>query len=84
MTDTIDEHPVEELTFREALTELEGIVRKLEGNELELEESLKAYERGVRLLRSLQGRLDEAQQKVTVLMGQIEPESSDEVDTHLS
>jgi len=85
MTDAMKtDQPIEEMTFRDALTELEGIVRQLEGNELELEESLKRYERGVALLRSLQGRLDEAQQKVEVLLGEIEPESSDEVDTQLS
>jgi exodeoxyribonuclease VII small subunit len=75
---------VEALSFREASEELEGIVRLLEGNQLELEESLKRYERGVALLRALQGRLVEAQQKVTVLLGEVEPESDDSIDTTLS
>ena len=40
---------------------------------------------GVALLRALQGRLATAQQKVDVLMGQLEPEVSDEQrDTTLS
>lgn len=69
--------PVEELTFREAMAELEGIVRILESNSLELEESLVSYERGVSLLRALQGRLNEAQQKVEVLMGELEGEVDD-------
>jgi exodeoxyribonuclease VII small subunit len=73
-----------QLSFNQATEELEGIVRALEGNQLELEESLKRYERGVQLLKELQGRLDEAEQKVTVLLGEIEPESSDDVDTQLS
>jgi exodeoxyribonuclease VII small subunit len=73
-----------QLTFREASEELEGIVRVLEGAQLELEESLERYERGVVLLRALQGRLAEARQKVTVLLGEIEPESDDAVDTTLS
>jgi exodeoxyribonuclease VII small subunit len=72
------------LSFREASEELEGIVRLLEGNQLELEESLECYERGVALLRTLQGRLSEAQQKVTVLLGELEPESDDGIDTSLS
>ena len=42
-----EKKPVEELTFREALSELESIVSVLESNTLELEESLAAYERGV-------------------------------------
>ena len=77
--------PVEELTFREAMAELDGIVAELESNTLELEESLKSYERGVALLASLQGRLDEAQQKVDVLMGELTPEADDAArDTQLS
>lgn len=75
---------IEALTFRQASEELEGIVRELEGNQLELEESLIRYERGVALLRMLQVRLQEAQQKVTVLLGEIEPESNDSIDTTLS
>ncbi|MDR2587498.1 MAG: exodeoxyribonuclease VII small subunit [Coriobacteriales bacterium] len=72
------------LSFREASEELEGIVRLLEGDQLELEESLERYERGIVLLRTLQSRLDEAQQKVTVLLGEVEPESDDSIDTNLS
>jgi exodeoxyribonuclease VII small subunit len=80
-----DKHAMEELTFAQALEELEGIVRALEGNQLELEDSLARYERGVALLRSLQTRLTSAQQKVTVLMGELEPERDDDVvDTTLS
>ena len=41
--------PIEELTFREAMAELDGIVGVLESNTLELEESLASYERGVKL-----------------------------------
>ena len=71
--------PVEDLTFREAMAELDGIVGVLESN------TLASYERGVALLRALQGRLATAQQKVDVLMGQLEPEVSDEQrDTMLS
>lgn len=63
--------PVESLTFREALAELDAIVGKLESNTLELEDSLVGYERGVSLLTSLQKRLTDAQQKVDVLMGEL-------------
>lgn len=66
-----------DLPFGEALTELEGIVSALESGSLELEESLDKYERGVALLRSLQGRLTEAQQRVTVLIGELEDDASD-------
>ncbi|MBR5260171.1 MAG: exodeoxyribonuclease VII small subunit [Eggerthellaceae bacterium] len=63
--------PVEGLTFREAMSELEGIVGLLEGNTLELEQSLESYERGIALIASLQKRLNEAEQKVEVLMGEL-------------
>ena len=77
--------PIEELSFREAMAELDGIVGVLESNTLELEDSLASYERGVALLRALQGRLATAQQKVDVLMCQLEPEISDEArDSTLS
>ena len=70
--------PIEELSFREAMAELDAIVAKLEGNTLELEESLEAYERGIALLRSLRGRLSHAQQQVVQLMGVLEEAPSDE------
>lgn len=70
MSDTY--RPVEEMSFREAMAELDGIVGVLESNSLELEQSLISYERGVALLRSLKQRLDDAEQKVVVLMGEFE------------
>lgn len=75
--------PVGELTYNEANAELESIVRALESNQLELEESLSLYQRGVELLASLRSRLKDAEQKVGALMGEIEIES-DERDTTLS
>lgn len=75
---------IEDLSFKEGLNELANIVRLLEDNQLELEQSIESYERGVKLLASLQKRLDEAQQRVNVLMGDLEPESSDSIDTQLS
>ena len=76
---------VGELTFREALAELESIVAVLESNTLELEDSLTAYERGVALLGSLQKRLAAAEQQVEVLMGELAAAPTDEErDTTLS
>ncbi len=69
--------PVEEMTYNEANAELEGIVRALESNSLELEESLLLYQRGVELLSSLRSRLVDAQQKVSALMGEIQIDSDD-------
>jgi exodeoxyribonuclease VII small subunit len=74
MTEAIN-RPADEVAFGEALSELESIVASLESGALELEESLDRYERGVALLRSLQSRLADAQQRVTVLLGELEDES---------
>ena len=68
MAEKAGERPIEELTFKEASIELERIVRALESGELELEESLERYNRGVELLRSLRERLSDAEQRVQVLL----------------
>ncbi len=61
----------EEMAFGAALSELEGIVAALESEGLDLEQSLARYERGVELLRALQVKLSDAQQKVNVLLGEL-------------
>ena len=76
---------VEGLSFREAMTELNGIVEALESNTLELEESLVKYERGIDLLRFLKESLTSAQQKVDVLMGELDMSVDDSItDSTLS
>lgn len=73
------------LRFRDAMAELNDIVSLLESNTLELEESLVKYERAIYLLRFLRTRLTQAQQKVDVLMGQLDESPADStVDTTLS
>lgn len=73
------------LTFREAMNELNSIVEQLESNTLELEESLVKYERGIALLRYLRASLNNAQQKVEILMGELDMSVSDEeIDSNLS
>lgn len=68
----------EEMKFGEAIAELEGIVASLEGGQLDLEDSLARYERGVALLRACRAKLADAQQKVTMLMGELEEVDSEE------
>lgn len=75
---------IEEMSFKEGLVELDQIVRALEANQLELEQSIESYERGVALLGSLKKRLDTAQQKVTVLMGELQEDAGDDIDKQLS
>jgi exodeoxyribonuclease VII small subunit len=55
------------MKFEERLSELEGIVEKLEGVELPLEEALALFERGIGLVRALAAQLDEVEKKLEVL-----------------
>jgi len=50
------------------MSELEALVERLETGDLPLEESLKAFERGVTLTRCCQSALKDAEQKVEVLL----------------
>lgn len=59
---------VSEMSFKEASVELERIVRALEAGDLELEDALDRYGRGVELLRELRARLSAAEQKVQILL----------------
>ena len=54
--------------FEDALTELEGIVQRLEKGEIGLEDSLAAFERGIGLVRMLSQRLADVEQRVEVLL----------------
>ncbi|MGC9976478.1 MAG: exodeoxyribonuclease VII small subunit [Syntrophales bacterium] len=58
--------------FEEALKRLEDIVRKMEAGDMSLEESLKAFEEGIKLARLCSLRLDEAERRVEILLKQEE------------
>ena len=57
----------ENLSFEEALSELEALVEQLENGEISLDESLKSFERGVALTRNCQTQLQNAELKVKTL-----------------
>jgi exodeoxyribonuclease VII small subunit len=52
------------LSFEDALRALEDVVRRLEGGEVPLDESLTLYERGEALRKHCQARLDAAQARI--------------------
>lgn len=56
--------------FESALGELEALVERMEAGELSLEDSLAAFERGVKLTRHCQNALKNAELKVKVLTEQ--------------
>lgn len=62
--------PVEELTYEEALAELEGIVEALEGEQNQLEDAINLFERGQALVKQCGALLDAAQLKVQKLAGE--------------
>ena len=67
-----------QIDFEEAVKELEGLVERMETGELGLEDSLRAFERGVELTRQCQKALDEAEQRVDMLSerdGKLEPQA---------
>ena len=65
MADTSEKDRVR---FEDALHDLEATVQRLESGELSLEDALAAFERGVGLVRVLNEKLAEVEQRVEVLM----------------
>jgi exodeoxyribonuclease VII small subunit len=57
-----------EKKFEEAMKRLENIVESLERGDLSLEESLGIFEEGMKLLHFCSKKLEEAEQKVTILI----------------
>ena len=65
------EKPIEELTYEEALAELESIVSALEGEQNKLEESIKLFERGQALAERCSVLLEAAELKVKKVAGDV-------------
>ncbi|MDD2365392.1 MAG: exodeoxyribonuclease VII small subunit [Desulfuromonadaceae bacterium] len=56
--------------FETSLKKLEDIVRRMETGSLSLEDSLKAFEEGVKHAAFCSGRLDDAERRVEILLKQ--------------
>ena len=56
--------------FEKALEELEELVSSMEDGKLSLEDSLQAFEKGIKLTRECQAALKKAEQKVQVLINE--------------
>lgn len=61
------ETPIEDLSFEDALKELERIVSRLESGDASLDESIRLYERGDRLRARCAERLDAAQARIEAI-----------------
>ncbi len=64
----------EKLSFEDALTKLEAIVRDVEEGKIGLEDSIRRYEEGVKLLRRCRSILAEAEMKIQKLQATAEGE----------
>ena len=60
----------DKIDFEASMGKLEQLIEQMEEGELSLEESLQAFEQGVKLTRACQAALQEAEQKVQLLMEQ--------------
>lgn len=58
------------VNFEESLKALEALVNTMEAGDLSLEDSLAAFEQGIKLSRECQEALSAAEQKVALLMEQ--------------
>jgi exodeoxyribonuclease VII small subunit len=58
--------------LEKSLTALEALVEKLENGDLPLEKALAEFERGVKLTRQCQAALQEAEQRIEILLKQNE------------
>ncbi len=63
----MSDKPVNEMSFEEAMAELEQVVGQLERGDVALEESIRLYERGAELKKRCEAKLKEAEEKVAAI-----------------
>ena len=70
----------ENINLEKLIAELESIVNKMESDDLNVEDSLKSYEKGISLIKNAQNKLNKIEQKVEILSkeGTLENFNTDE------
>lgn len=63
----MSDKPVSEMSFEDAMRELEAVVGQLERGDVALEDSIKLYERGAELKARCEKKLKEAEEKVAAI-----------------
>ncbi|WP_432448243.1 exodeoxyribonuclease VII small subunit [Aliiroseovarius marinus] len=63
----MSDKPVSEMSFEDAMRELETVVGQLERGDVALEDSIKLYERGAELKARCETKLKEAEEKVAAI-----------------
>lgn len=69
--------PKNTVDFEQQLSELETLVEQMENGDVSLEESLKSFEKGIKLARSCQQSLQDAELKVKILLSEDDANLSD-------
>ncbi|MDW4498221.1 exodeoxyribonuclease VII small subunit [Sulfitobacter sp. D35] len=60
----MNDTPVDQMTFEQAMAELEKVLGQLERGDVALDESIALYERGAKLKARCEAKLKEAEEKV--------------------
>ena len=70
----------ENINLEKLIAELESIINKMESDDLNVEDSLKSYEKGISLIKNAQNKLKKIEQKVEILSkeGTLENFNADE------
>ena len=63
----MNDTPISEMTFEQAMSELERIVTELERGDVPLEDSISLYQKGAELKKRCETKLKEAEQKVAAI-----------------
>ncbi len=64
MAENKENKNISKLTFEQAITELTGIVEKIELGEIPLQESIEQYEKGMALIKHCRSILEKAEKKI--------------------
>lgn len=80
MTDSKNSSEINDLSFEEALEKLETIVRDLENGQVSLNESVKYYEEGSKLMKYCEKKLTDARMKVEKISGIQENKKLEAID----
>ncbi len=70
----------EEPSYEEAVERVEELIDAIESGEIGLDESLKAFEEGMGLIKTCRARLERAEQRVTELLAQDDDRGGDSAD----
>ncbi len=57
----------EEITIEETFDQLEEVIKQMEAKEISLEESFACYERGMKLVKACNDKLDKVEKQIIVL-----------------